>query len=108
MKVDFGTHINGQIIDCAFTVTFDEKYDQLVEAVKQSTYEGIKTAGIDVRLCDIGAAVEEVMTSYEVELDGKVYGVKPIRNLNGHSIGPYQIHAGKTVPFGIFLSSNKS
>lgn len=24
--------------------------------------------------------------------------VKPIRNLNGHSIRPYQIHAGKTVP----------
>lgn len=24
--------------------------------------------------------------------------VKPIRNLNGHSIGPYRIHAGKTVP----------
>lgn len=26
------------------------------------------------------------------------YSVKPIRNLNGHSLGPYQIHAGKTVP----------
>ncbi|PWA30194.1 hypothetical protein CCH79_00014918 [Gambusia affinis] len=25
-------------------------------------------------------------------------GVKPIRNLNGHSIGQYRIHAGKTVP----------
>jgi len=24
--------------------------------------------------------------------------VIPIRNLNGHNIGPYQIHAGKTVP----------
>ena len=23
---------------------------------------------------------------------------KAIRNLNGHSIGPYRIHAGKTVP----------
>ena len=26
------------------------------------------------------------------------YLVKPIRNLNGHSIRPYQIHAGKSVP----------
>ena len=25
-----------------------------------------------VRLCDIGAAIQEVMESYEVELDGKV------------------------------------
>lgn len=24
--------------------------------------------------------------------------MKSIRNLNGHSIGPYQIHAGKSVP----------
>ncbi len=26
------------------------------------------------------------------------FPVKPIRNLNGHSIGQYRIHAGKTVP----------
>ena len=38
------------------------------------------------------------MESYEVELNGKTYQVKPIRNLNGHSIGQYRIHAGKTVP----------
>ena len=33
-----------------------------------------------------------------MELDGKTHQVKAIRNLNGHSIGPYRIHAGKTVP----------
>mmetsp|Transcript_21047 Transcript_21047/g.2812 ORF Transcript_21047/g.2812 Transcript_21047/m.2812 type:complete len:90 (-) Transcript_21047:275-544(-) len=38
------------------------------------------------------------MESYEVEIDGKIYPVKPIRNLNGHSIDPYKIHAGKSVP----------
>ncbi|KAJ3398010.1 Methionine aminopeptidase 2B, partial [Chytridiales sp. JEL 0842] len=31
-------------------------------------------------------------------LNGKTYQVKPIRNLNGHSIDPYHIHAGKSVP----------
>jgi len=46
----------------------------------------MKTAGIDVRLGDVGAAVTEVMTSYEVELGGKTYTIKPIKNLNGHSI----------------------
>ncbi|KAM3588060.1 uncharacterized protein V6R79_020169 [Siganus canaliculatus] len=97
-KIDFGTHINGRIIDCAFTVTFNPKYDKLLEAVKDATNTGIKTAGIDVRLCDVGEAIQEVMESYEVELDGKTYQVKPIRNLNGHSIGQYRIHAGKTVP----------
>lgn len=38
------------------------------------------------------------MQSYEVEIKGKVYPVKVVRNLNGHSIDPYKIHAGKTVP----------
>ena len=98
MKLDFGTHVNGRIIDCAMTIHFDPRYDPLVEAVKAATNAGIHAAGIDVRICDIGCAVQEVMESYEVELDGKVYPVKCIRNLNGHSIGPYTIHAGKTVP----------
>ncbi|ORY00633.1 peptidase M24A, methionine aminopeptidase [Basidiobolus meristosporus CBS 931.73] len=97
-KIDFGTHINGRIMDCAFTLTFNPVYDNLLAAVKEATNTGIKEAGIDVRLCDIGAAIQEVMESYEVEIGGKTYQVKSIRNLNGHSIMPYQIHAGKSVP----------
>ncbi|KAJ1339395.1 hypothetical protein BSLG_005961 [Batrachochytrium salamandrivorans] len=69
----------------------------LLEAIKILPTP-VSEAGIDVRLSDIGAAIQEVMESYEVEIDGKTYQVKPIQNLNGHSIGSYQIHAGKTVP----------
>lgn len=98
MKVDFGTQVNGRIIDSAWTVSFNERYDPLLQAVKEATYEGVKQAGIDVRLGDIGAAIQEVMESYEVELNGKVLPVKSIRNLTGHSIGSFQIHAGKSVP----------
>ncbi|KAK7603219.1 hypothetical protein V9T40_003218 [Parthenolecanium corni] len=97
-KIDFGTHINGRIIDCAFTLTFNPKYDKLVEAVRDATNTGIKAAGIDVLLCEVGEAIQEVMESYEVDIDGKTYQVKSIRNLNGHSIDAYRIHAGKTVP----------
>ncbi|KAA0202117.1 hypothetical protein HAZT_HAZT001950 [Hyalella azteca] len=90
-KIDFGVHVNGRVIDCAFTLTFDNKYDKLVEAVRAATNTGIKEAGIDARLNEIGAAIQETMESYELELDGKLYPIKPIRNLN-------EIHAGKTVP----------
>jgi len=38
------------------------------------------------------------MESYEVEIKGKTYPVKSIRNLCGHNIGHYLIHASKTVP----------
>jgi len=98
MKVDFGVHINGRIVDSAFTLTFDPIYDNLINACKAATNAGIKEAGIDVRMSDIGAAIQEVMESYEVEIKGQMLPVKCIRNLNGHSIGHYTIHGGKTVP----------
>jgi len=97
-KIDFGTQVNGQIIDCAFTVHFNPTYDKLIEAVKDSTNTGIKASGIDVRLTDVGEAIQEVMESYEVEINGKTYPVKPIRNLSGHSLGDYRIHNSKSVP----------
>jgi len=98
MKIDFGTQINGHIIDCAFTVAFNPMFDPLLQAVKEATDEGIKTAGIDVRLCDIGSAIQEVMESYEVTIGNNTHKIKAIENLCGHSIGPYRIHAGKSVP----------
>jgi len=35
------------------------------------------------------------MTSYEVEIDNKIYPIKPCKTLTGHSISDYVIHAGK-------------
>ena len=97
-KIDFGVHIDGYLIDSAFTIAFNPRYDPLLEAVKAATNEGIKTAGIDVTLREVGENIQEVMESYEVELDGKIFPVKAIQNLCGHSIEQYRIHAGKSVP----------
>ena len=49
-------------------------------------------------MSDIGAAIQEVMESFEVTIGGQTYPVKSIRNLNGHTIEQYQIHGGKSVP----------
>jgi methionyl aminopeptidase len=38
------------------------------------------------------------MESYETEIRGKTYGIKCIKDLCGHSIEPYKIHGGKSVP----------
>lgn len=73
MKLDFGTHVKGHIIDSAFTVAFNPRYDPLLAAVRAATNAGVREAGIDVRLCDIGEAIQEVMESYEVELGGRTY-----------------------------------
>ena len=48
LKVDFGVHINGRIVDSAFTVAFDPVYDNLLASVKDATNTGVK-----VCLCDI-------------------------------------------------------
>ncbi len=98
IKVDFGTHVNGRIVDSAFTVSFDSKYDNLLKAAKDATNTGIKEAGVDVRLGELGEKIQEVMESYEIELNGQTIPIKPVRNLGGHSIEPYHIHAGKFIP----------
>ena len=41
IKFDFGTQINGRIIDCAFTKTFVSDYDELLLLVKEATNEGL-------------------------------------------------------------------
>jgi methionyl aminopeptidase len=41
LKVDFGVHVNGRIVDSAFTVAFNHKYDNLLAAVKAATNTGV-------------------------------------------------------------------
>ena len=98
MKLDFGTQMNGYIIDCAFTVAFDPTYDNLLKASKEATQEGVKNAGIDVRLGELGGIIGEILSSYEVEIKGKTHKIKAIKDLCGHTMERFKIHGGKSVP----------
>jgi len=99
VKFDFGVHIDGLIIDCAWTSSFDPRFDGLKEAVLDATNTGIAASGVDARLCDVGEAIQEAMESYEVTFDERTYRqVKSVENLCGHSIRPYIIHGGKSIP----------
>jgi methionyl aminopeptidase len=73
MKIDFGTHVRGLLVDCAFTVSFNPVYDNLLLAVKEATNTGIRMAGIDARLNEIGEAIQETMESHEVTIGNKTY-----------------------------------
>jgi methionyl aminopeptidase len=42
LKVDFGVHVNGRIVDSAFTVAANPVYDNLLAAVKAATNTGLK------------------------------------------------------------------
>ncbi|KAI1770166.1 peptidase M24, structural domain-containing protein [Hypoxylon cercidicola] len=98
MKVDIGIHVNGRIVDSAFTMAFDPTYDDLLAAVKDATNTGVREAGIDVRLGELGGLIQETMESYECEINGTTYPIKSIRGLCGHTILPYSIHGTKSVP----------
>ncbi|KEQ76909.1 methionine aminopeptidase, type II [Aureobasidium namibiae CBS 147.97] len=99
LKVDFGVHVNGRIVDSAFTVAANPVYDNLLAAVKAATNTGLKEAGIDARIDQISGDIQEVMESYEVELGGKTIPVKAVQNITGHNILRYKIHGEKQVPF---------
>ncbi|KAK7426562.1 Methionine aminopeptidase 2 [Neonectria magnoliae] len=98
MKVDIGVHVNGRIVDSAFTMAFDPTYDNLLAAVRDATNTGVREAGIDVRLGELGGLIQEAMESYECEINGTTYPIKPIAGLTGHTILPYSIHGSKRVP----------
>ena len=55
------------IVDCLIRVV------KWYEEIYNFWFYDIQEAGIDVRLGDIGAAIQEVMESYEVEINGKTY-----------------------------------
>lgn len=95
LKIDFGTEINEWIIDSAFTISFNEKYNNLLLAVQDATNTGIKNAGIDVVISDWGNSIKEVMESYEIESGNKIV---PIKNLGGHNILKGIIHGGTFLP----------
>lgn len=88
IKVDVGVHVDGYIGDTAFTIATGEKQElvQTVELALEAEIAAIKP-GIDVG--GLGRIVEETAAAA---------GFKPIRNLTGHSLSRWNLHAGLTVP----------
>lgn len=51
-------------------------------ASKEATLAGVKEAGVDARLGEIGGIIEEIITSHEVEINGITYPSKMIHSYN--------------------------
>ncbi len=89
VKVDIGVHINGYIADTAVSIPLSPKYEDLVHAAEEALERAIEIVRPGVRALEIGAVIEST---------AKKYGLKPIKNLGGHSLAPYTIHAGESIP----------
>ena len=97
-KIDFGIHFNGYMVDSAFTISFNDKYDKLIECGREATNKGVSLVVPDMILGEIGEQIQEIIESYEIELNGKTYKLKSIGDLSGHSIDRYKIHSGIPIP----------
>lgn len=98
ISIDYGVHYDGNIIDSAFTFSFDNKFDELLQYSREATDLGIKNLNIDVYLPDWGKEINEFVTSKEITIDGKTYPLKTITQLTGHNIKPWVIHGGTYLP----------
>ena len=47
LKVDFGVHVKGRIVDSAFSLTWGHTYDKLLEAVQAATNTGVRVSYSD-------------------------------------------------------------
>ncbi len=89
VKVDVGAHIDGYIGDTAATVDIGNKHAKLVEAAEFALKNAISVVKAGVKISDIGKEIENTIVSY---------GFKPIKNLQGHSIERFRLHAGLSIP----------
>ncbi len=91
LKVDVGAHIEGAIADTAATVEVGgtHRYDNLVRAAREGLEAGI-------RAVRPGGPIDAVSRAVEAAVHAR--GLKPIRDLTGHSIERYLLHAGKSIP----------
>ena len=89
VKIDFGVELDGFITDSAIAISLNPIYDSMIVAAETALQEAIAAVAPGRKLSEIGIVVERCIQRY---------GFKPIRNLTGHKIDRYTIHAGKSVP----------
>ena len=91
IKIDYGVHIDGYIVDSAFTINLNEEYSDILKASREAVNGVIKNMGVDSRFGDLSGISQEIVESYEY----KEKPLKVIDNLAGHNILPWKIHGGK-------------
>jgi len=89
VKVDIGAHLDGYIADTAFTVATGYENVDMVESIERVLDEAIKVVKPGIGVGEIGAIVEET---------AKAAGFKPVKNLTGHSLARWNLHAGISIP----------
>jgi methionyl aminopeptidase len=91
VKIDLGVHIEGYIVDTAFTVSFND--DKSLENIIQSTQVALEAAKMmikpEINTMEIGKKTENIV---------KGFNYNPIKELGGHQVERWKLHGKKQVP----------
>ncbi|MFX0057892.1 MAG: type II methionyl aminopeptidase [Candidatus Hodarchaeota archaeon] len=91
VKIDFGVHIEGYIVDTAFSIGFN--YDKSLENLIQATEVALEAAKMmikpKVHTKEIGKKIESVVKGFKFN---------PIKELGGHQIERWTVHGKKKLP----------
>jgi methionyl aminopeptidase len=89
-SLDVGVHIDGNIGgDTAVTVDLSGENEELVKASLEALNNALKIIKPGIKLFEIGKVIQETITGY---------GFAPVRNLSGHGLDEYNIHARPSIP----------
>jgi len=90
VKLDLGAQLDGWIADTAITVEVETRnWTELIRASELALQTAIEAVHAGAETRAIGEGIERAIESH---------GYRPIRNLTGHTIERYVLHAGKSVP----------
>ena len=89
VSLDVGVHVDGYIGDTAVTVDLSGEYGELVKAAKEALDAALAVIKPGITLGEIGKSIQDSIQKY---------GFSPVRNLSGHGLGHYQMHAKPSFP----------
>lgn len=88
VKIDIGCHIDGFIADIAKTFCINEK-NEMIEIVEKCLSEAKKVVKEGNKISEVGNVIENIV---------KDTGLKIVRNLTGHRLDKFEIHAKPSIP----------
>lgn len=92
VSFDYGVTYHGMITDSAFTriigVSKDQEAQRLIDATERSLHAGINVVKNNVRVGDIAAAVQRVLSQENLGI---------VRELVGHGVG-HEVHEDPNIP----------
>jgi methionyl aminopeptidase len=90
VKIDFGVHINGYIADTAITLEVETSNHQpLIHATKKALDNAIKIIRDGTTTKTLGKTIHHTI---------KKEGFNTLKELTGHNLSRYTLHAGITIP----------